>query len=128
MELNTSLRHIINYKVLKPNSLGFLQRKQFKTYHKLQGSQTLICMLKVSLKFKTYHKLQGSQTLSGWLLFEFPFKTYHKLQGSQTINVSHETFLEFKTYHKLQGSQTPYIFIKRRASLRHIINYKVLKL
>ena len=34
----------------------------FKTYHKLQGSQTHFRVMAEKLKFKTYHKLQGSQT------------------------------------------------------------------
>ena len=36
--------------------------------------------------FKTYHKLQGSQTDYDLSKYEELFKTYHKLQGSQTIN------------------------------------------
>ena len=36
--------------------------RRFKTYHKLQGSQTLADIAAVTDKFKTYHKLQGSQT------------------------------------------------------------------
>ena len=38
------------------------KQQQFKTYHKLQGSQTTKEEAKAKLKFKTYHKLQGSQT------------------------------------------------------------------
>ena len=36
--------------------------------------------------FKTYHKLQGSQTKRDLNGEEPAFKTYHKLQGSQTIS------------------------------------------
>ena len=35
----------------------------FKTYHKLQGSQTSDIPVTNMLSFKTYHKLQGSQTM-----------------------------------------------------------------
>ena len=34
----------------------------FKTYHKLQGSQTEKQLADQAYEFKTYHKLQGSQT------------------------------------------------------------------
>ena len=34
--------------------------------------------------FKTYHKLQGSQTQHAQTFDTDMFKTYHKLQGSQT--------------------------------------------
>ena len=38
--------------------------------------------------FKTYHKLQGSQTLSHFPSSDTRFKTYHKLQGSQTLGMN----------------------------------------
>ena len=78
----------------------------FKTYHKLQGSQTHVCSNARKKKFKTYHKLQGSQTLCPPELSAKRFKTYHKLQGSQTVVIDELADLMFKTYHKLQGSQT----------------------
>ena len=56
--------------------------------------------------FKTYHKLQGSQTRIIFWQFNIWFKTYHKLQGSQTTGKSYDSHIPFKTYHKLQGSQT----------------------
>ena len=56
------------------------------------------------------------------------FKTYHKLQGSQTISLCLWVACPFKTYHKLQGSQTCYPYQNLCIGLRHIINYKVLKL
>ena len=77
--------------------------------------------------FKTYHKLQGSQTFIDRAHVLNQFKTYHKLQGSQTITVCVVRFTKFKTYHKLQGSQTELPSKIWNASLRHIINYKVLK-
>ena len=78
----------------------------FKTYHKLQGSQTGINAFTPSTLFKTYHKLQGSQTDLGELQHSYMFKTYHKLQGSQTEMLLQVPGQKFKTYHKLQGSQT----------------------
>ena len=78
--------------------------------------------------FKTYHKLQGSQTRGMDGTRRLRFKTYHKLQGSQTVNDGSPKVSRSKTYHKLQGSQTKFIVIKKNTRLRHIINYKVLKL
>ena len=99
----------------------------FKTYHKLQGSQTTPLLSLSGNSFKTYHKLQGSQTCSRDELTGIWFKTYHKLQGSQTHLILYLAFFMFKTYHKLQGSQT-WISCRRCGNrLRHIINYKVLK-
>ena len=80
------------------------------------------------MQFKTHHKLQGSQTGTTWQELNEWFKTYHKLQGSQTATYQSQAYYQFKTYHKLQGSQTAYAFYKLKMCLRHIINYKVLKL
>ena len=85
-------------------------------------------MLPLRYLFKTYHKLQGSQTIITLHLSSFWFKTYHKLQGSQTWQDLLEHATAFKTYHKLQGSQTIIVETNCNLSLRHIINYKVLKL
>ena len=78
--------------------------------------------------FKTYHKLQGSQTGINAFTPSTLFKTYHKLQGSQTETFGVLANAKFKTYHKLQGSQTSVDNVGSDMCLRHIINYKVLKL
>ena len=62
--------------------------------------------MKGAIRFKTYHKLQGSQTQFTSKVQNKPFKTYHKLQGSQTNYLIAMPLRQFKTYHKLQGSQT----------------------
>ena len=84
---SSRLRHIINYKVLKPSFGSLSSQAPFKTYHKLQGSQTISFNTTFTFLFKTYHKLQGSQTTLTRNLAELLFKTYHKLQGSQTSNL-----------------------------------------
>ena len=56
------------------------------------------------------------------------FVTFVNVQGSQTQATYNQAYNVFKTYHKLQGSQTKMEYKECTGSLRHIINYKVLKL
>ena len=77
--------------------------------------------------FVTFVNVQGSQTQATYNQAYNVFKTYHKLQGSQTTPKQPTANEMFKTYHKLQGSQTDAIAQSMGVSLRHIINYKVLK-
>ena len=85
------------------------------------------CQARLAL-FKTYHKLQGSQTEVTNLQNKLEFKTYHKLQGSQTtvlpknLYVCLRHIINYKVLKQITGS----LFDTNR--LRHIINYKVLKL
>ena len=78
--------------------------------------------------FVTFVNVQGSQTQATYNQAYNVFKTYHKLQGSQTYTKLWKIRPQFKTYHKLQGSQTCSVKRTPRICLRHIINYKVLKL
>ena len=103
--ISICLRHIINYKVLKPSCP--LSDHSSRLRH--------------IINYKVLKPSFGS------LSSQAPFKTYHKLQGSQTLCFIGQILKPFKTYHKLQGSQTEYEHLINLASLRHIINYKVLK-
>ena len=127
-QITSRLRHIINYKVLKPSIASLASWLLFKTYHKLQGSQTKhlpqsrALSLRHIINYKVLkhllarmHPVQGLRhiinykvlkrlTATCWWLRLF--KTYHKLQGSQTMVLGSHIHQLFKTYHKLQGSQT----------------------
>ena len=53
---------IRNYKVLKLYGSQIRNPRQFYTYKKLQGSQTVAILEIEDEQFYTYKKLQGSQT------------------------------------------------------------------
>ena len=99
----------------------------FKTYHKLQGSQTGSHIHQLFPQFKTYHKLQGSQTNGVTSIYKYLFKTYHKLQGSQTLTPDNPGIASLRHIinYKVLKLRIPQFIIL--PSLRHIINYKVLK-